>query len=239
MTAVLEVTNVHAGYGQVEVLRDISINVQPGEAVGLFGPNGHGKTTLFNVVSGLLRSSNGTVHFQGADMTNATPRRMVDAGLVHVPQGSPLFPRLTVEENLELAAYNRRSWRDRRAQVAKAYERFPRLAERSENRAQTLSGGERQMLAISMGLMANPTLLMLDEPTLGLAPRIRQEVGEGLTQILGRDLAVLIVDQDVELLKTLTDRMYLIEEGSVESMIGQDDELSTSEVIARYFGADR
>ena len=235
----LQVRNVHAGYGEIDVVRGIDIDVGHGEAVGLFGPNGHGKTTLFRVISGLVSARQGEIVAFGTDITNASPRKVVAQGIVHVPQAGVLFPRLSVEENLRLGAFRSPAWRKRDDAMADIYERFPPLAQRHRQEARTLSGGERQMLAVGMGLMARPRLLILDEPTLGLAPHVRRELASGLASVIESGLAVLVVDQDIELLRALTSRLCLIEEGQVRAQIGRDTDLSESEVMNLYFGGAR
>ena len=167
-----QVDNLVAGYSRIEVVHGISIEVPEDGRVGLFGPNGHGKTTLLRAISGLIERRSGTVRFGDMDLTGASSARMVEEGIVHVPQGSSLFPRMTVLEALTLGAYVGRAWGQRRRSLDKVLTIFPRLAERRSQRCSTLSGGERQMAAIGVGLMGCPRLLILDEPTLGLAPRI-------------------------------------------------------------------
>ena len=166
-----QVDNLVAGYSRIEVVHGISIEVPEDGRVGLFGPNGHGKTTLLRAISGLIERRSGTVRFGDMDLTGASSARMVEEGIVHVPQGSSLFPRMTVLEALTLGAYVGRAWGQRRRSLDKVLTIFPRLAERRSQRCRTLSGGERQMAAIGVGLMGCPRLLILDEPTLGLAPR--------------------------------------------------------------------
>ena len=172
----LHVEGLKAGYGRVTVLHGITIEVPEGVRVGLFGPNGHGKTTLLRTLSGMIRPRAGSFSFDGRDLTGTSPRRLVENGLIHVPQGSTLFARMTVLEALTLGAYAPRAWSQRRQSLDKVFHLFPRLAERRGQRCSTLSGGERQMAAIGAGLMGCPRLLMLDEPTLGLAPKIRADL---------------------------------------------------------------
>src|SRR5262245_14541272 len=167
-TMLLQVENLVSGYGKAEVVRSLSIQVDAGERVGLFGPNGHGKTTLLRTISGLIPSKSGEIRFQGENIKGLSPRRIVERGLIHVPQGNTLFPFMTVMENLLLGAYSKRSSITRSENLDKVYALFPRLKERKKQRARTLSGGERQMLSIGVGLMGMPTLLVLDEPSLGL-----------------------------------------------------------------------
>jgi branched-chain amino acid transport system ATP-binding protein len=232
----LAVDGVEAGYGHVQVLRGLTIGVGEGERVGLFGPNGHGKTTLLRTISGLVRPWRGQIRWNGHAVTGVAPRKIVDEGLVHVPQGSVLFPRMTVIENLMLGAYSQRSWRYRHASAAMVMELFPRLAERRNQLSRTLSGGERQMVAIGMGLMARPRLLMLDEPTLGLAPRVRDALEEGITRIAETGVSLVIVDQDVNLLLRICGRQYLIEQGRVLLEMGPEQTVDRERILEMYFG---
>lgn len=232
----LEVDALDVGYGQVQVLRSISIAVADGERVGLFGPNGHGKTTLLRTISGLLKPWAGSITFAGQTISGQTPAHVVEMGLIHVPQGNVLFPRMTVLENLELGAYSRRNWDDRSRNIADVFGLFPRLAERASQDCRTLSGGERQMLAIGVGLMGNPRLLMLDEPSLGLAPKVKDELARAITAIAARGVGLLLVDQDINILQEICTRMYLVERGRVSLEITPETRVSEDRVLEMYFG---
>ncbi|MFK7751079.1 MAG: ABC transporter ATP-binding protein [Sedimentitalea sp.] len=236
MTRVLEVDGIHAGYGSVSVLRGVSLQVAAGENVGLFGPNGHGKTTLLRVLSGLMRPSAGTCRFQGDDITQARPSAIVARGLVHSQQGNALFGDMGVGETLEMAAFTKPARAKARPNLAYVYDLFPRLAERRRQRAKTLSGGERQMLSIGAALMCAPRLLLLDEPTLGLSPKLKQELAAAL-QAISSNIPLVVVEQDVELLLSLSDRLYLIEHGDVAREIGRDNAPDHREIMEMYFGA--
>jgi branched-chain amino acid transport system ATP-binding protein len=232
----LDVEAVVTGYGSLEVVRGASMHVGRGERVGLFGPNGHGKTTLLRAISGLIPAWAGRIRFNGVDITAANPTRIVELGLVHVPQGSTLFPRMTVDENLALGAYSRRG-RERRAEaLARVHQLFPRLRERPRQLARTLSGGERQMVSIGMGLMANPELLMLDEPTLGLAPNIRSELAAAVNAVADDGVSLVVVDQDIEFLLRVTDKLYLLERGRIALEAGGGKPLDRAKVLDSYFG---
>jgi branched-chain amino acid transport system ATP-binding protein len=233
----LQVEDIEAGYGRLEVLHGINIEVPDGTRVGLFGPNGHGKTTLLRVISSLLAPRRGSVRFGAEDLTRATPDQVVNSGIIHVPQGSTLFPRMTVLEVLTLGAYSQRAWPQRKENIEKVFTLFPRLAERRSQQCQTLSGGERQMAAIAIGLMGSPRLLMLDEPTLGLAPKVRTDVEERIHAIAEGGVTMIVVDQDVELLFGLCQRLYLIEQGRVSLDITDRSEVQHQEVLRRYFGS--
>jgi branched-chain amino acid transport system ATP-binding protein len=232
-----QVDNLIAGYERIEVLHGVSIDVQEGGRIGLFGPNGHGKTTLLRAISGLVATRAGAIRFDGEDITRATPAKIVESGIIHVPQGSSLFPRMSVLEALTLGAYSDRAWKHRRESLDLVMSIFPRLAERRAQHCNTLSGGERQMAAIGIGLMGRPKLLMLDEPTLGLAPRIRAELADAIHAIAKTGTSLIAVDQDIDLLFGLCPKLYLIEQGRVALEVTDRGEAQHQEVLRRYFGS--
>jgi branched-chain amino acid transport system ATP-binding protein len=232
----LQVDKLSAGYGRVKVLHEISIDVD-GQRVGLFGPNGHGKTTLLRTLSGLIRPTSGRVSFDGRDIAGLKPQAIVSAGLIHVPQGSTLLPRMTVLEALTLGAYGERAWPHRRQTLDQVFALFPRLAERRHQRCNTLSGGERQMAAIGAGLMGRPLLLMLDEPTLGLAPKLRADLAKAIHAIADTGVGLLVVDQDIDMLLGLCDRLYLVEQGRVALDVVDRNSIQHQDVLKRYFGS--
>lgn len=237
MSPVLEISNITAAYGAVSVLRGVSLHMNPGENIGLFGPNGHGKTTLLRVISGLMKPNGGHVRYNGDDVTGMRPSVIVSKGLVHSQQGNMLFRDMGVAETLEMAAFTRPARAKAAASLAKVYDLFPRLAERGPQKAKTLSGGERQMLSIGAALMCAPRLLLLDEPTLGLSPKLKEELAVALKEISAQ-VPVVVVEQDVELLLSLADRLYLIEHGAVAREIGKDNAPDHQEIINMYFGAE-
>jgi branched-chain amino acid transport system ATP-binding protein len=231
----LEISGLQAGYGGVTVLHDLALRIDAGETAGLFGPNGHGKTTLLKTISGLVPARGGTIRFAGTDITTAKPGRIVELGLVHVPQGNLLFPDCTVAEALALGAWPKRARAREAANRARVEALFPRLAERRRQKIHGLSGGERQMLAIGVALMAEPALLLLDEPTLGLAPKVRGELAAAITALAAGGLPMLVVEQDLRFLGAVCPRLVLIDRGHVvlEAPSGTIDE---DAIMTRYFG---
>lgn len=211
----LEVTHLSAGYGAATVLEDVSISVEEGKFVVLTGPNGHGKTTLLRVLSGLLPANNGEITFLGERLKGRSAATIVGRGLVHIPQGDLLFVDLTVEQNLFMGAYLSAAWRNRRERIRRVYELFPRLEERRAQQARTLSGGERRMLGIGRGLMSNAKLLMLDEPALGLAPVLVQEVYATLARIARSEATVLLVEETLANARDIADYVYLMDTGRI------------------------
>ena len=210
----LEVRGLHAGYGPVEVLRGIDLDVGAGEIVAVLGSNGAGKSTLNNNLSGLYRPFAGSIRFEGKEISGAASTDIVELGLIHVPEGRRVFPNMSVRENLELGSY-RRGRAKRTTNLERVVGIFPRLKERYEQQAGTLSGGEQQMLAIGRGLMSEPRLLILDEPSLGLSPLLVEQMFE-LVRVINRDgLAILLMEQNVVESLALAKRAYIIENGAV------------------------
>jgi branched-chain amino acid transport system ATP-binding protein len=235
MTPLLQIQDLASGYGRVEVLRGVSLEVRPGEIVALLGSNGAGKSTLNNTVCGLVPATRGTVRFDGADLTNRHYRSVVQAGLIQVPEGRRIFPNLSVLENLELGAYTRA-----RANRARNLERvcatFPRLAERRRQQAGTMSGGEQQMLAIGRGLMAEPRLLILDEPSLGLSPLLVEELFALIRRLHADGLAVLLVEQNVAQSLDIAQRAYVLENGGLRFSGTPGELLASRELRLAYLG---
>jgi branched-chain amino acid transport system ATP-binding protein len=227
---------LEAGYGQAQVLRGLSIHLDDGECLALFGPNGHGKTTLLRTISGLVRPTSGDVVFRDTPIGGLDARRIVEMGVIHVPQGNTLFPGLTVLENLKMGAYPRRARAGQDGRLAQTFDLFPILATRKNQLSRTLSGGERQMLAIGVGLMGNPDVLMLDEPTLGLAPKVKELLFTAVGEIARSGVTLLLVDQDVEFLLGLASRLCLIEQGRVALETTPSGTLDQAHILAMYFG---
>ncbi len=215
-TSLLEFEGVDAGYGDVQVLHGASLTIEAGRIVCLIGSNGAGKSTSLNAISGFVRLGAGRVRFAGQDLTNASPKAIVAAGIVQVPEGRRLFAGMTVTENLLLGAYLRVDGRAAiRRDLDHVFEVFPRLAERARQDASTMSGGEQQMCAIGRGIMARPTLLMIDELSLGLAPRLVDELSLALKQINRSGIAMLVVEQDVMTALALADIGFVLDEGRI------------------------
>ena len=232
-TPLLEVAGLRGGYGAVEVLRGVDLQVQHGEIVALLGSNGAGKSTLNNVLSGIYPAWAGTVRFDGQDLSGAHYRRVVQAGLIQVPEGRKIFPNLSVLENLELGSFTRA--RERRQQnLERVLDTFPRLRERLSQFAGTMSGGEQQMLAIGRGLMAEPRLLILDEPSLGLSPLLVEEMFALIARLRQEGLAVLLVEQNVGQSLDIADRAYVLENGAIR-FAGLPAELLASETLRQAY----
>jgi branched-chain amino acid transport system ATP-binding protein len=230
---VLDVSGLCAGYHGEDVVRDVSFSVGAGEVVAIIGSNGAGKSTLFRAVCGLLRPSRGAVVLDGRTITHERSYRVARQGVAYVPAERHLFPWMTVRENLALGAYPARPDRGRAAAV---FDLFPRLAERQRQRAGTLSGGEQQMLAVGRALMSAPRLLMLDEPTTGLAPRLAEEAYTALARLRQHDVAILVAEQQVPLVLGLADRGYVLENGVIELEGASTDLERNPDVRRAYLG---
>jgi branched-chain amino acid transport system ATP-binding protein len=233
MRDLLRIEGLRAGYGAVEVLRGVDLRVGQGELVALLGSNGAGKTTLNSVVSGLVPTWAGRVIFDGQDLTGVHYQRVVQAGLIQVPEGRKVFPNLSVLDNLELGAFAR-ARANRAHNLASVFDTFPRLRERQAQLAGTMSGGEQQMLAIGRGLMAEPKLLILDEPSLGLSPLLVEELFALIAQLRASGLAVLLVEQNVGQSLDIADRAYVMENGSIR-FSGMPAELMASDTLRQAY----
>jgi branched-chain amino acid transport system ATP-binding protein len=236
----LRIENVTSGYGGITAIRGVTLEVREGQMVALIGPNGAGKSTLLNTISGFVRAKGGGVHFADTDVTNAAPHRIARLGLLQVPEGRQILGPLTVRENLELgrlATRSRASGTD--ADLERVFKLFPRLAERLTQMAGSLSGGEQQMLAIGRALMGRPKVLLLDEPSLGLAPRVSEEVFRALTLLNNEGLSILVVEQNARRALEIAQYAYVLERGIV---VHQGDGMALRhdpEIEAHYFGGQQ
>ena len=230
----LSLAAISAGYGSFQVLFDVSLEVPRGEAVGVIGPNGSGKTTLMRVISGLVQRYTGAMNLDGRSIGGLPAHRMVEQGIAHVPENRRLFPRLTVEDNLRIGAYLPRARRQCAGQLDRVYKLFPRLKDRREQLAGTLSGGEQQMCAIGRALMSDPKLLLMDEPSAGLAPLVVAQVFDLVRRIRAEGLTVLIVEQNVQQVLDVVDRAYLLEVGRIK-LAGTSAELKGNDFIRKSY----
>ena len=232
----LKISNLNSFYGEIQILRDVSLEVNQGEVVTIVGANAAGKTTLINCISRTVRSFTGEIEFNGLRIDKMMPEKIVDQGLIQCPEGRLLFPDLTVRENLELGAYSKRSRGSRKERLEYVYDLLPRLKERSNQLAGSLSGGEAQMCAIGRGLMAKPLLLMFDEPSLGLAPKVVLEVIELIKDIKKEGTTILLVEQNVRQSLKLSDRAYVMENGKIIMEGKGKDLLNSDEIRKAYLG---
>lgn len=235
--AMLEFDNVEVFYGKVQALRGLSIRVDEGEIVALLGNNGAGKTTTLSTASALVSAQTGTVTFNGADFTKAKPWDVVDAGLIHVPEGRRIFSTLSVYENLQLGGYLVKDRSVVAKRIKHVYELLPLLEERKAQQGGTLSGGEQQMLAIGRALVAGPKMLMLDEPSMGLAPLIVAQVMQVISDIRDEGTTVLLVEQNARAALKVTDRAYVIEDGATTLEGKASEMISDPRIIDAYLGA--
>jgi branched-chain amino acid transport system ATP-binding protein len=232
----LEIVDLTAGYSRIDVLRGVSVTVPGGAFVGLLGPNGAGKTALMRSISGFTRIHGGDIRFEGRSLRGITPETIVDAGIIHVPQGRMLFPDLTIEENLQLGAYRKAARKAYRENLRHVEAYFPILKARANQLAGVLSGGEQQMLAIGRALMAQPRLLILDEPSLGLAPRVIDEIFQVMRRINAEGVTILVAEQNAMKVLQSAGSAYVLENGSIAHH-GSADELARNEKIrSSYLG---
>ena len=230
----LAADGIHAGYGKLEILHDVSLEVRPGEIVSIIGPNGAGKSTAFKSIVGLLRPRAGTVRFKGQDITGLRPDVVLRRGLAYVPQGRIVFPQMTVLENLEMGAYIERDWARVAEALERAYALFPVLAERRKQKAGTMSGGEQQMVAIARALMTTPSLILLDEPSLGLAPRFVALIFDKLAEMRGAGFTLMLVEQNATRALAIADRGYVLELGR-NRLQGRGRELLEDPEVKRLY----
>ncbi len=232
--AILEVNNIASGYEGVQILWGVNLKLEPGKLTTLVGSNGVGKTTLLKTVMGLMRPLEGTVSFQGEDVSNLAAHARAQAGMVLVPEGRQLFTEMTIYENLELGAFSPRARASFNQNLEKVYGLFPRLKERARQKAGTLSGGEQQMVAVARGLMAEPEVLMLDELSLGLSPLLALTLFEALTRLKNTGLTTLLLEQNVTMALAVSDYAYVLAEGKVH-LEGPARELSKNDEVRRTY----
>jgi branched-chain amino acid transport system ATP-binding protein len=232
----LEVENLAVAYGALTALHGVSLTIQPGEIIALVGPNGAGKSTLLKTIAGLIAPRAGVIRWDGKPLSGEPPQRIVERGVALVPEGRRLFAGMTVRENLELGAFSQRAQKERRAQLERVYTIFPRLFERERQRAGLLSGGEQQMLALGRALMGLPRLLLLDEPSLGLAPRVVESIFSILADLHREGMNLLIVEQNVQVVLGLARRAYIIEGGRIVGEGEGQKLLQDDHVRAAYLG---
>ena len=234
--AMLEVKNLDVHYGVIQGVRDVSFEVKQGEVVSLIGANGAGKTSILRTISGLVRPSNGTITFEGQEIQKTPAQKIVASGLSQVPEGRHVFPGLSVLENLEMGAFLRKNREENAQNLKHVFQRFPRLEERKTQDAATLSGGEQQMLAMGRALMSQPKLLLLDEPSMGLAPIFIQEIFEIIKDIQKQGTTVLLIEQNANMALSIADRGYVLETGKVILSGTGQELLASDEVRKAYLG---
>ena len=228
----LKVENINVYYGQIHAIKDVSFEVKPGEIVSLIGANGAGKSTILKTISGLLRSKTGHITFKGEDISKTEAYKLVPKGLAHVPEGRRIFLQMTVKENLEMGAYTKGE--DMEKDIESVYAHFPRLKERQNQIAGTLSGGEQQMLAMGRAMMSHPDLLILDEPSMGLAPILVQGIFDIIKEFHKMGTTILLVEQNAEMALSIADRAYVLESGRIV-LTGTGAELKASDAIKKAY----
>jgi branched-chain amino acid transport system ATP-binding protein len=232
----LNVEELNVSYGAIHALKGVTFHLEEGEIVALIGANGAGKSTTLNTISGILRPDSGRIDFEGEDLTQTSPAQIVQQGIVQVPEGRKIFARMTVLENLEMGAYTLQDKDQFLAHLARVFEIFPRLEERQRQMGGTLSGGEQQMLAMGRGLMADPRLLLLDEPSMGLAPILVEQIFEVIQDINQQGVSILLVEQNAHMALSIAARAYVLETGKV-ALSGEAEALmENQQVKAAYLG---
>ena len=232
--AMLEVQNLHVYYGMIHALKGVSFTVSQGEVIALIGANGAGKTTTLHTVTGLLPAKQGSIVFEGKDITHVPAHKIVEMGIAHVPEGRRIFSQLNVYENLIMGAFTRKDKAEIEESLATVYRRFPRLEERKAQRAGTLSGGEQQMLAVGRALMSRPRLIVMDEPSMGLSPIFVNEIFDIIRVVSEGGTTVLLVEQNAKKALSIADRAYVLETGTV-TMEGKADELLHNEAVQKAY----
>ncbi|MBN1366303.1 MAG: ABC transporter ATP-binding protein [Dehalococcoidales bacterium] len=231
---ILKVNNVNAFYSGIQALWDVSFTVEKGEIFAIIGSNGSGKSTLLKTITGIMRPASGEVEFMGKRIDGIAPHSIVELGISHIPEGGRLFPDMSVQENLEMGAYISRVWKERKETLAHIYDIFPVLKDRQGQLARTLSGGEKQMLAVGRGLMSKPLLCLFDEPSYGLSPKFVTEVFHVIESLRERGITILLVEQNVRHTLEIADRAFVIENGRV-CLEGRCNELLNSEYVKKAY----
>ncbi len=230
----LEVRDINTFYGKIQALWGVSLRIDDKEIVALVGSNGAGKTTLLNTISGLIHPASGSIEFLGTRIDGLTPHAIVELGMSHIPEGRKLFPDMSVRENLEMGAYTKRAWKQKRETLDKVYQLFPILKARQGQLASTLSGGEQQMVAMGRGLMSQPRLCIVDEPSSGLAPLIVDEIFGIIQGLRDQGIAIFLIEQNVQQTLEIADRAYVLENGRVV-LEGESKELLKEELIRKAY----
>ncbi|AET56929.1 ABC transporter [Paenibacillus terrae HPL-003] len=231
---ILEITGLLVNYGAISAVNEINLNIRQGEIVSLIGTNGSGKTSTLRSISGIVKASAGQIRFQGQDITRLEPHQIVKLGISHVPEGRGIFPDLTVVENLKVGAYVRKGRNEVKGDMLEVFRLFPRLEERKKQLAGTMSGGEQQMLAIGRALMAKPQLLLLDEPSMGLAPIVVREIFKAIRRIHNDGVSVLLVEQNTSMALAVAHRGYVMETGNI-TLHGTAEELKHNDLIRSVY----
>ncbi len=230
----LEVKDLYVNYGAVEAIKGISFTVQPGEIVTLIGANGAGKTTTLHTISGLVKAKSGSITYNGTDLQKIDPSKIISFGIAHVPEGRHVFPEMTVEENLQMGAFISKNKEETAAAMQDVYEKFPRLRERRRQLAGTLSGGEQQMVAVGRALMGKPSIILMDEPSMGLSPLLVKEVFAIIKEIHAAGITVLLNEQNAKMALSIADRAYVLETGTI-SISGDAQELLKDERVKKAY----
>jgi len=235
---ILSIDHINVHYGAIHALKDVSFNLNENEIIALIGANGAGKSTSLNTISGVLHPTNGSITYLGEDITRTTPQEIVRKGIIQVPEGRRIFASMSVWENLEIGGYNRKNKAENRERMEAMFERFPRLKERRNQAGGTLSGGEQQMLAIARSLMADPKVLLLDEPSMGLAPILVEQIFDIIREINEGGTSIVLVEQNALMALSIADRGYVLDTGRVVLEGSSDDLLHDPLVINAYLGGE-
>ena len=235
--ALLEVQDIQVYYGMIQALKGVSFSVNEGEVIALIGANGAGKTTTLHTVTGLLRAKSGHIIYDGQDITKVPPHKIVTMGMAHVPEGRRVFANMTVLQNLKMGAFTRSDKNEIDATIEKVYKRFPRLKERQNQTAGTLSGGEQQMLAMGRALMSQPKIILMDEPSMGLSPLLVQEIFSIIKEVNAQGITVLLVEQNAKMALKVANRAYVLETGKIKLSGDAQELLHNDEVRKAYLGA--